>query len=146
MPTPSNTIEYLNRQLAAGKIRGYVDKGAKGKKIQSGKKAYKGQKNKDWVAKNLFAWCIEWKAILKTEYKFCDGRKFKFDWAIPKYKIAIEYEGLFSAKSRHTTPTGFTGDTEKYNLAASLGWRVVRVTAMNYKQVIGFVDEIIKNT
>jgi hypothetical protein len=61
--------------------------------------------------------------------------KFRFDWAIPDLKIAIEYEGLFSEKSRHTTVKGYTKDCIKYNLAALLGWKVLRYTALNYKEL-----------
>ena len=68
----------------------------------------------------------------ESEYKFHPVRRFRFDWAIPSLKVAIEYEGLFSRKSRHTTITGFTNDTVKYNLATTLGWRVLRYTAKNY--------------
>ncbi len=68
-----------------------------------------------------------------TEYQFHDVRKFRFDIAIPDKMIAIEYEGLNSEKSGHTTVTGYTKDTDKYNLATSLGWRILRYTALNYK-------------
>lgn len=73
---------------------------------------------------------------LKTEYRFDEERKWRFDWCFPELKIAIEYEGIFSAKSRHTTAKGFTGDTEKYNRAQQLGWRVMRYTAINYMDLI----------
>ena len=66
------------------------------------------------------------------ELKFSDKRKFRFDFAIPLYKIAIEYEGIVSGKSRHTSITGYTRDTEKYNLATIEGWKVLRYTALNY--------------
>lgn len=67
-----------------------------------------------------------------TELKFDDVRKFRFDWAIPSLKIAIEYEGLFSEKSGHLTVSGYTSDCIKYNLAVANGWRVLRYTAKNY--------------
>lgn len=66
------------------------------------------------------------------ELMFDDKRKFRFDWAIPSLKIAIEYEGIMSAKSGHTTVTGFNSDCIKYNLATTQGWRVLRYTAKNY--------------
>lgn len=78
-----------------------------------------------------------------TEYKFSDDRKFRFDIAIPEKKIAIEYEGLFSDKSRHTSVTGFTMDTEKYNLAIIEGWRVLRYTPMNYKHFFADLNKIL---
>lgn len=74
-----------------------------------------------------------------NEYKFSESRKFRFDIAILDMKVGIEYEGLMSAKSRHTTMTGFTNDASKYNLAQIEGWKVLRYTALNYKQ---FVDDL----
>jgi len=70
-----------------------------------------------------------------TELKFDIVRRFRFDWAIPSLRIAIEYEGIFSDKSRHTTVNGFSKDCEKYNLALSLGWRVLRYTSKNYQEL-----------
>ena len=66
------------------------------------------------------------------ELKFSDKRRFRFDFALPIHKIAIEYEGIVSGKSRHTSITGYTRDTEKYNLATIEGWKVLRYTALNY--------------
>ena len=71
----------------------------------------------------------------ETEYRFDDIRKFRFDWAIQSLKIAIEYEGVFSAKSRHTTVSGFSEDCTKYNLAIANGWKVLRYTAKNYRDL-----------
>jgi len=69
------------------------------------------------------------------ELKFDPNRKFRFDWAIPNLMIAIEYEGIYSKKSRHTTVSGYSKDIEKYNLAITKGWRVLRYTADNYKNL-----------
>jgi len=68
-----------------------------------------------------------------TEYQFDDVRKFRFDYAIPSLKIAVEYEGIHATKSGHTTISGFNKDIEKYNLALVNGWRVLRYTANTYK-------------
>lgn len=69
------------------------------------------------------------------EFQFDDVRKFRFDWAIPTLKIAIEYEGLMSEKSGHTTIDGYSKDCQKYNLAIINGWKVLRYTAVNYKNL-----------
>lgn len=66
------------------------------------------------------------------ELKFDEVRRYRFDWAIPDLKLAIEYEGLNSEKSRHTTKKGYTGDCEKYNIATLNGWKILRYTALNY--------------
>lgn len=60
------------------------------------------------------------------EYKFHETRKWRFDYAIPKYKIAIEVEGGVWIGGRHTSPKGFLGDIEKYNTATVMGWKVLR--------------------
>jgi very-short-patch-repair endonuclease len=74
------------------------------------------------------------------EHRFHPDRKWRFDFAIPDQKIAIEYEGIHSGKSRHTTRGGYAGDVEKYREAAKLGWTVLRYTAKDYK---GVVDDIL---
>ena len=68
------------------------------------------------------------------EHKGIPGRLYRFDFAIHSLMVAIEYEGLNSTKSRHTTLSGYTWDCDKYNLAALHGWKVLRYTAMNYRQ------------
>lgn len=67
-----------------------------------------------------------------TELQFSEGRRFRFDYAIPSLRIAIEFEGIMSEKSRHTTKTGFSKDCEKYNLAQIDGWLVLRYTVLTY--------------
>ena len=61
----------------------------------------------------------------QVEYRFHPTRKWRFDLALPKLKIALEVEGL---NGRHQYTGGFLKDMEKYNEAAILGWVVVRVT------------------
>lgn len=62
------------------------------------------------------------------ELRFHPVRRWRFDYAIPDHKIAVEVEGGVWTQGRHTRPRGFLGDMEKYNAAAALGWRVLRVT------------------
>lgn len=79
-----------------------------------------------------------------TELTFSKKRKFRFDVAIPDKKIAVEYEGLNSAKSGHTTITGYTSDCAKYNLAQVEGWVVLRYTMVNYKDFTNDLKDILK--
>ena len=72
-------------------------------------------------AKQLGAECVR-------EYRFYIARKWRFDYALPKYKIALEVEGGVWTQGRHTRPKGFLGDIDKYNTAALCGWRVFRTT------------------
>jgi hypothetical protein len=86
--------------------------------------------------------------ILKIDFVqelvFSTKRKFRFDIAILHLKIAVEYEGLNSAKSGHTTITGYTSDCTKYNLAQKEGWKVLRYTMINYKDFPSDLREMIK--
>ena len=109
------------------------------------KKQPKGKANKDAgdPAK------AEMEMILKLyglEYKhelvFHPERKWRFDFAIPSLMISIEYEGLFSEKSGHTTINGFIKDCEKYREAAKLGWKVLRYTQKDYKRLYTDLQEI----
>lgn len=65
----------------------------------------------------------------EAEHRFHPTRRWRFDYAWPALKVAVEYEGIFAQKSRHTTATGYANDAEKYSTAAALGWCVIRVTA-----------------
>lgn len=62
------------------------------------------------------------------EYRFYKSRQWRFDYALPLYKIAIEVEGGVWTQGRHVRPVGFLGDMNKYNTATLLGWRVFRTT------------------
>lgn len=64
----------------------------------------------------------------EREYKFCEDRKWRFDFAFPEDLIAIEIEGAVWSAGRHTRGSGYIADLDKYNSAARLGWRVFRFT------------------
>lgn len=68
------------------------------------------------------------KEVCEKEFKFHPVRKWRFDYAFPEHKIALEVEGGVWTGGRHTSPKGFLGDIEKYNTATLMGWRVFRTT------------------
>ncbi|MBL0320298.1 MAG: hypothetical protein IPP74_13560 [Alphaproteobacteria bacterium] len=68
----------------------------------------------------------------EREYKFHPTRKWRFDYAYPQYKIAIEKEGGTWAYGRHNRPQGFKNDCEKYSHAAILGWKIIRGTTEQF--------------
>ena len=85
----------------------------------------------DWVKNyQVFKALVETKTKTKLhpEHRFHPVRRWRFDFALIDYKLAIEVEGGVWTKGRHTRPTGFIKDMEKYNAAAALGWRVLRFT------------------
>ena len=62
------------------------------------------------------------------EYKFHDTRKWRFDFALTDWWIAIEVEGGIFSNGRHVRGRGYTQDLLKYNAAVTLGWLVLRYT------------------
>ncbi len=75
----------------------------------------------------------------EPEYRFHPDRKWRFDFAYPEKKIAIECEGGVWNRGRHTRGRGFIADCEKYNAAAIMGWKVIRYSG---GQLQGAVDDI----
>jgi very-short-patch-repair endonuclease len=61
-----------------------------------------------------------------AEHRFHPTRRWRFDYAWPEHRIALEVEGGIWTGGRHTRGAGFLGDMVKYNEAAALGWRVLR--------------------
>lgn len=64
----------------------------------------------------------------EPEHKFHPIRRWRFDWAWPHLKLAVEIEGGVWIGGRHTSGSGFEKDMEKYNEAVLLGWRILRFT------------------
>jgi hypothetical protein len=70
-------------------------------------------------------------AKVEAEVRFHETRRWRFDWAWPALKVALEYEGIAGkGKSRHSTLVGYTEDTIKYAEAQLSGWIVLRMTAL----------------
>lgn len=65
---------------------------------------------------------------IMSEYRFHPKRKWRFDYAVPAMKIAIEIEGGLWVSGRHNRPVSMIKDFEKYNEAAMCGWRLLRYT------------------
>lgn len=65
----------------------------------------------------------------EQEYRFAaPARQFRADFAYPERRLLIEVEGGAYTRGRHVRPAGFEKDCEKYNLAALLGYTVLRFT------------------
>ncbi len=72
------------------------------------------------------------------ELRFHATRKWRFDFAWPECKLAIEIDGGAWTKGRHTRGRGFVADMEKLNAATVLGWRVLRFTPAQMKSGAAF--------
>ena len=60
------------------------------------------------------------------EHRFAPPRRWRFDFAWPDWRVAVELEGGAWARGRHTRGAGYVADCEKYNAATLAGWRVLR--------------------
>lgn len=72
-----------------------------------------------------------------TEHRFHPVRMWRFDYAIPAAKLAVEYHGhagfIRPGASGHSTIKGLTNDCEKMNQAIAQGWRVIAFTALHFR-------------
>lgn len=66
---------------------------------------------------------------LFSELRFTPPRRFRFDFAHPVAKVAIEIQGAIWTGGRHARGSGLLKEHEKLNLAASQGWRVFYLNA-----------------
>lgn len=94
---------------------------------------------------------IEFKLkALKLEYgkEFLPikGHQFRADFYIPSLDLLIEFEGVNSKKSRHTTLLGYTKDCEKYNLMSLAGYKLIRYTIINIHNVEADILALINKT
>ena len=79
------------------------------------------------------------------EHRFHPVRRWRFDYAWPDIMLALEVEGLTRDGGRHQRIAGYTKDTEKYNEALCLGWKVIRVTPGQIKnaEVFGWIERML---
>ena len=109
--------------------------------------------------------------IPTTEYRFAAPRRWRFDFAWPDLKLAVEVEGGTFGRTvqchnchqpvkrrtktgwttvrlggRHNSGKGFENDCGKYNRAALLGWTVLRYTGsmIRSRVAIGEVQEALQ--
>lgn len=62
------------------------------------------------------------------QYKFCDGREWRFDFADPPSRVVLDVQGGVWTRGAHARGAGITNDCEKYSTATVLGYRVLLAT------------------
>lgn len=62
------------------------------------------------------------------EYRFDPTRQWRFDWAWPEAKVAIEQQGGIFSAGRHVRGPALVKEYEKLNAAACQGWRILFLT------------------
>ena len=61
------------------------------------------------------------------EHRFHPVRKWRLDLAWPDRLLGVEIDGGAFSGGRHTSGPGFRKDAEKFSVAATMGWRILRV-------------------
>ncbi|WP_342051346.1 MULTISPECIES: hypothetical protein [unclassified Cupriavidus] len=82
----------------------------------------------------------------QTEHRFALPRLYRFDFAWPSLLIAVELEGGIWNGGRHTQARGFIEDARKYNLAAEIGWTVLRYpgTLVNSGEAVAQTEQMLR--
>jgi very-short-patch-repair endonuclease len=82
----------------------------------------------------------------QAEWRFHPTRRWRFDWAFPAVRFAVEVEGGGWIGGRHTRGAGFEKDLDKYAEALVLGWRVLRVTPkqVNDGRALQLIERILR--
>lgn len=96
--------------------------------------------------------------VPEREYRFHAIRKWRFDYAWPRWKVALEVEGgVFGftdpktgqrrSGGAHSSITGIKRDIEKYSYAAAMGWLVVRCmpTTLATGETMAFVKGALRS-
>ncbi len=79
------------------------------------------------------------------EFRFSPPRLWRFDFAWPSHKVAVEIEGGVWINGRHNRGSGLVADCEKLNRAAELGFRVFRFPTEEVKsgRAIRLIEEVL---
>lgn len=75
---------------------------------------------------------------LQSEFRFHPTRQWRFDFAWPAYRLALEIDG----RGRHQTVDGVRKDFEKNNAAVELRWRILRFPATDKKNASDWVRTV----
>jgi len=76
------------------------------------------------------AWQIRMTGLPTPErqYAAIPGRRHRFDFAWPNFKLLLDVQGGIFTKGKHGRGAGIMQDQEKLNLATIEGWHVMHVS------------------
>lgn len=89
-----------------------------------------GERLKEWMPDAVFV----------RELVFHPTRKWRFDYAFPEQKLAVEIDG----QGRHQRYVGYREDCAKGNAAILHGWRVLHFVAAERKHIDDWVETTIR--
>ena len=93
---------------------------------------------------------LMWEAIgspaYVTELQVVEDRRFRFDYAWPDERVALELQGgiYLAGKGGHVAPKRFQNDCDKLNHAARAGWRTCKLaTGMVTPENVQLVKDLV---
>lgn len=77
---------------------------------------------------------------------YSHGRNWRVDFAWPDRRLIVEVEGGVYTGGRHTRPSGFVKDIEKYNALTEAGWKVLRFSRREVKsgEALNVIERVLK--
>ncbi len=84
----------------------------------------------------------------EREFRFHNTRRWRFDFAWPDKKIAIEVQGGLWRGGSHVTSRGVSRDIEKHNHAVELGWTILYATreTITSGEALRLIERVFYNT
>jgi hypothetical protein len=64
----------------------------------------------------------------EAQYRFVEGRQFRFDRAWPERRVAVEVQGGVWSDDGHGRKSMVARDCAKLSMGAAMGWRVLPLT------------------
>lgn len=82
--------------------------------------------------------------VLAREFRFHPTRRWRFDFAFPEHRLAIELDGMGRGRKKggHQTAVGMRNDREKANAAVLRGWRVLRFLSADRANACAWVSMV----
>ena len=103
-----------------------------------------GKPFSQWKPSEKFAYALHASKIggVHPEFQFHPDRKWRFDYAWPQAKLAVEIDGFGYG---HQAQQSMSADNEKANAAVERGWRVLRYNSRDLgsiEKVKAAVDQV----
>jgi len=103
--------------------------------------------NAEKYAAVMLAMCREHQLpVPEAEVVFAPPRRWRFDFAWPRERVALEIQGGLFVQGRHTRGAALLKEHEKLNAAAALGWRVLYTSPGNILLIIPVLKDALKVT
>lgn len=80
------------------------------------------------------------------QFEFHSERKWRFDFAWPALRVAVEIQGMVNGTpGRHQRTAGYSNDCDKLNAAIELQWFVLQFTSVHLvQQPVQAIEQVVR--